>query len=140
MDQYRKGRYVFHSEFSREYKQKRIPVSTHKYKDWGVYGENSIEYHSQDKKSEKQIITPEVKYIDGTLVVKLCGLNIENGFFNTKLPLNEDDNNFDGKLNYINYKRKVMKLHDASWGKSFHLCWCFYNWLWMWCVSVSSIL
>ena len=48
-----------------------------------------------------------VKDIDGTFVVKLRGLNIDNYFFYTQLPLNEDDNNFDEKLNDINYKKTV---------------------------------
>ena len=54
----------------------------------------------------------ELNYIDETFVVKLCGLNIENKLFNTQLPLNEDDNNFDEQLNDINYNRTVQKVHD----------------------------
>ena len=41
------------------------------------------------------ITTTDVSDIDGTFVVKLRGLNFENIFKNTRLPLNEDDNNFD---------------------------------------------
>ena len=36
-----------------------------------------------------------VRDIDGNFVVKLRGMKIENHFLNTKLPLNEDDNNFE---------------------------------------------
>ena len=85
--------------------------------------------------------TNEVKDVVRIFVVKLRGLNIENKIFNTQLPLNVNDNNFDAKLNDINYKRTVMKLHDADCKNgSFHFCCCFYDWLWMWCISVSSIL
>ena len=38
-----------------------------------------------------------------------------------KLPLNENDNNFDGKWNDINYKRTFIKLHDAGQKNSFSL-------------------
>ena len=44
---------------------------------------------------KKQGLTASyVKDIEGTFVVKLSGNNIENYFFYTKLPLNEDDDNF----------------------------------------------
>ena len=36
-------------------------------------------------------------------------------FLNTKLPLNEDDNNFEKQLNYINYNKTFSKLHDDGW-------------------------
>ena len=45
---------------------------------------------------EKVTTTTELKDIDGTFFVKLRGLNIENKFFNTQLPLNEDDDDFYG--------------------------------------------
>ena len=67
--------------------------------------------------------TTELKDIDGTFFGKLHGLNIEKNYFNTQLPLNEDDNNFDKKLNDINYKRTVRKLHYTGLGKQFfHFC------------------
>ena len=40
-------------------------------------------------------------------------------FFLIQLPLNENENNVDGKWNDINYNRTVMKLHDAGWENSF---------------------
>ena len=58
--------------------------------------------------------TTEVKDVDGTVVVKLHGMNIEDNFLNTQLHLNEDENNFDEKLYDIHYKKTVMKLHDAG--------------------------
>ena len=69
--------------------------------------------------------TTEVKDVVGTFFVKLRGLNIENNFLNTQLPLNENDNNSDRKLNDINYNRTVMKLHDSGWKKNY-FCWCFF--------------
>ena len=39
-------------------------------------------------------------------------------FFNTQLPLNENENNCDENLNGINYNRTVRKLHDTGWKKS----------------------
>ena len=66
------------------------------------------------KNMKKVTTTTDVRDIDGTFVVKLHDLNITNYFQNTKLPLNEDENNFDEQLNDINYKRTVRKLHDAG--------------------------
>ena len=55
-----------------------------------------------------------VRDIDGTFVVKLCGLKIDNHFFNTKLSLNEDDNNFEEQFNDISYKITIRKIHDVG--------------------------
>ena len=60
----------------------------------------------------------EVKDIYVNFVLKLRGLNVEKIFY-TKLPLNEDDNNFDEKLNDINCKRTIRKLHDDGCKKSY---------------------
>ena len=65
------------------------------------------------------MVTTYVEEIDGTSVVKLRGFNIQNYFFNAQLSLNEDDNNVDEQLNYINYKRNVRKLHDYGWKHSY---------------------
>ena len=46
------------------------------------------------RSQKKGIKKAEVKDIHGTFFVKLRGLNIQNKYFNTLLPLNEDDNNF----------------------------------------------
>ena len=40
--------------------------------------------------------------------------------FSTQLPLNEDDNNLDEQLSYINYKKTVRKFHDTGWENSYH--------------------
>ena len=56
------------------------------------------------RNQNKGMTTTEVNDVYGTFFVKLCDLNIEK-IFNTQLPLNEDKNNFDEKLNDINYKK-----------------------------------
>ena len=40
--------------------------------------------------------------------------------FYTQLPLNEDGNDLDKQLSYMNYKITVIKLHDTGWKKSYH--------------------
>ena len=63
--------------------------------------------------------TTDVRDIDGNFVVKLRGLNIDTHFFYTQLPLNEDDDNFEEQLNYINYKITIRKLHGVGWKNSY---------------------
>ena len=36
-------------------------------------------------------------------------------FLYKQLPLNENDNNFEGEPNDINYKKTVIKLHEDNW-------------------------
>ena len=51
--------------------------------------------------------TSDVRDIEGTFVVNLRGQNIDSNFFDTKLPLNEDDKFFEETLSYMNYKKTV---------------------------------
>ena len=53
------------------------------------------------RSQKKGVTTTKVKDIVRIFVVKLHGLNTGNKFLNTQLPLNENDNNFDGNLNDI---------------------------------------
>ena len=69
---------------------------------------DSVRYQKQGLK------TSYVSDIEGTFVVNLCSLNIENYFFYTKLSLNDDDNNYEEPLNYTNYRETVKKLHDSG--------------------------
>ena len=46
--------------------------------------------------------TTQVKGVVVTFVVNLHGMNIERKHLNIQLPLDKNDNNFGGKLNYIN--------------------------------------
>ena len=64
--------------------------------------------------------TSYVSDIEGSFVVKSCAQNIDRHFFYTQLPLNEDDNNFEEQLSYMNYKKIVSKLHDNGWKNSSH--------------------
>ena len=58
--------------------------------------------------------TSYVRDIEGTHFVKLRAQNIDIHFFYIQLPMNEDDNNFEEQLNYINYKITIRKLHDVG--------------------------
>ena len=50
-------------------------------------------------RNQKQWFTEtDVRDIDGSFFIKLCGLKIDYHIFNTKLPLNEDDNNLKNNL------------------------------------------
>ena len=78
---------------SKEYKHKRIPISTHRYKDgWAM--DKSVLVITDSLRHHKQgFTTSDVRDIEGTFVVKLHAQKIDGRFFYTQLPLNEDDNN-----------------------------------------------
>ena len=69
----------------------------------------------------KKMTTTEVNDVVGTFVVKLLGMRTKTNFKNIQLPLNENKNNLDEKLNDSNYNRAVMKLHDDDWKTIFSL-------------------
>ena len=70
---------------------------------------------------QKQVLTTsDVRYIEGIFVVKLRAQNIGSHFFYKQLPLNEDGNNFEEQLSYMNYKKAVRKLHDTGFKNSYH--------------------
>ena len=52
------------------------------------------------------LTTSDVRGVEGTFVVKLRDQKVDSHFKNTKLPLNEYDNNIDKQLSYMNYKKK----------------------------------
>ena len=60
--------------------------------------------------------TTEVQDVMGSFVVKLRGLNIPKKKNYAPLPLNEEEKHFGGKLNDINYKITVRKLHYTGLG------------------------
>ena len=62
---------------------------------------DSLRYQKQG------LTTSDFRDIEGTFVVKLRGQNIDGHFLYTQLPLNEDDNNFEEKFSYMNYKKTV---------------------------------
>ena len=82
--------------------------------------EKSVLYITNIMRHQKQVLTTSYKKnIEGTVFVKLLGLNIENFFFYTQLPLNEDDTNFEEQVSDINYKNNNNKLHVAGWENSY---------------------
>ena len=91
---------------SKEYKHKRIPISTQRYKDvWAM--EKSVMDITDSLRNQKQVLTTsDVRDIEIIFVVKLRAQNIDSHFFYTKLPLNEDDTNYEEQLSYMNYKKK----------------------------------
>ena len=89
-------------------------ISTHKYKNGGIVSKSVLDLTIYMGNQKKVMTTTEVKDVVGKFVSKLH--NLKNVIYIYKeLPLDENDNNIDVKLNDINYKRIVMKLHDASW-------------------------
>ena len=64
----------------KEYKKKRIPIPTHKYRDVGVTEKSVLDLTVRMRNLKKGMKTTELKDIDGNFVVKLRSLNIENGF------------------------------------------------------------
>ena len=83
---------VFVRNFSKEYKHKRIPVYTQRYNDEGNMEKSVLDITDSARHQKQGLTTSDLNDIEETFVVKLCGQNIENYFFYTQLPLNEDDN------------------------------------------------
>ena len=80
--------------FSKEYKHKRIPISTQRYKDGGAMEKWVFNVTDSLRHQKQGLMTSDVRYIAGTFVVKLRAPNIDRKIFYTQLTLNEDDNNF----------------------------------------------
>ena len=59
--------------------------------------------------SEKGMTTTEVQSVVENFVLKLLGLKTKINFFYKQLPLNENDNNFEGKSNDINSQKIVTR-------------------------------
>ena len=58
----------------------RVPISTQKYNGVGVIEKSALDITVNIINYKKGMTTTEVKDIDGTFVVKLRSLNIENDF------------------------------------------------------------
>ena len=89
---------------------------------------------------KKVMTTAQVNDVVGTLVVKLRGMKTKNILYK-QLPLNENENNFDEKLNENNYKRTAMRLNDSSQKNSFSLllmCICLV--MGVFCLSILNFL
>ena len=98
---------VFIKNCSKEYKHKRIPISTQRYKDGGAMEKSVLDITDSLRHQKQGLTTSDVRDIEGIFVVKLRAQNIDSHFFYTQLPLNEDDNNFEEQLSYMNYKKTV---------------------------------
>ena len=66
------------------------------------------------------LTTSESRDAQGIFVVKLRAHKTDSHLFYTQLHLNEDGNNIDKQLSYMNYKEKVRKLHNTGWKNSYH--------------------
>ena len=53
--------------------------------------------------------------------MKLRAQKTETHFFNTNLPLNEQDNDLNNQLSFDNFRMTVRKLHDCGWKNSSHI-------------------
>ena len=111
MDQYKKEYRVLIKHLSREYK-KRISISRQRYKGGGVMEKFVFDLTVNIIGQKKVTTKTEVCDVVGTFAVYLCGLKTKNHL--KKLPLNENEEKFDQKLNDKNYKIVVVKLHDAG--------------------------
>ena len=86
---------------------------------WRGYVEISVGHYRQRETPETRIDNIRCKGYLRTVFVKLCVQNIENYFFSTQSTLNEDDNNVEEQLNYINLQGNIEKLHDDGWKKNY---------------------
>ena len=120
MDEYKKGRKCFNYKVSKEYKHKRILVSTQRYKDGGGTDKSVLDMTDSLRHQKIGLKKSEYRDFQGIFVVKLRAQKVDNYFFNTKLPLNENGNDLDKQLSYVNYKKIVRKLHDTGLKNSYH--------------------
>ena len=105
---------------SKDYKHKRIPVSTQRYKDGGGMEKSVLDITDSLRHQKIGFTTSDSRDVEGTFVVKLCDQKVDSHFFNTKLPVNEDGHHIDKQLSYMNYKETVRKLHNTGWKKSYN--------------------
>ena len=66
---------------SKKYKHKRIPISTHIYKDGGVIDRYVLDITDSVRHQKQGLKTSDASDIEGTFVVKLRGQNIDLHFF-----------------------------------------------------------
>ena len=92
-----------------------MPISTQRYKDGGDINKSVMDIKYSVIHQKQGFTTSDVMDIDGAFVVKLRAQDIYGRFFYTQLPLNEDDNNFEEKLGYMNYKKIVKTIHDTGY-------------------------
>ena len=62
-------------------KNKRIPLSTHRYKDGGAMEKSVLDITDSLRHQKQGLTTSDVRDIEGTFVVKLRANNIDNHFY-----------------------------------------------------------
>ena len=87
---------------SKEYKHKRIPVSTQRYQDGGGREKHVLDLKDSLRHQKLGLTTSESRDVQGIFVVKLRAQKTDSRFLNTQLPLNEDGNNLDKQLSFSN--------------------------------------
>ena len=102
--------------------QQKNPISTQKYKDGGAMEKSIFDLTIKIRNQKQLMKTTKVKDVVGAFVTKLRDLKTKMVFFYKNLPPNENDDSFDGNVNDINYKIKIMKLHDTGWNFFLFLC------------------
>ena len=81
MDEYKTGRKGFNQKNSKEYKHKRIPVSTHRYQDGGGMEKSVLDVKDSIRHKKLGLTTSETIDLQGIFVVKLRAQNTESHFF-----------------------------------------------------------
>ena len=88
-----------------------------------TYGEICIGYHNKDKNLEKRNNNNRSSGCYGKFCCKVTWSEYSEKNVYAPLPLNEEEKHFGGKLNDINYKITVRKLHYTGLEKQlFHFC------------------
>ena len=72
---------VFIRNCSKEYKHKRIPISTQKYTDGGAVGKSVLDIIDSVRHQKQGLTTSYVRDIEGTFLLKLRGQNIDTHFY-----------------------------------------------------------
>ena len=64
----------------KEYKYKRIPISTHRYKDGGAMEKSVLDITDSFKNQKQGLTTSDFRYVEGTVVVKLRNQKVDSHF------------------------------------------------------------
>ena len=80
---------------SKEYKHKRIPVSTQIYQDGGGTEKSVLDLKDSLRHQKLGLTKSDPRDVQGIFIVKLHAQKSNNNFLNTQLTLNEDGTNLD---------------------------------------------
>ena len=73
---------------SKEYKHKRIPISTQRYNNGGDIEKSVLDITDRLRHQKQGLTTSDVRDVEGTFFVKLRAQKIDSHFLNTQLPMN----------------------------------------------------